>query len=224
MKHLRILEAIRPLRYLASRSIRYLWLVSTRKALAYKCRSSGDVKIYYGCGGVRQPGYINVDVRWTPAVDLIGDLEWCARNFQGVCKEVYISHVLEHYGSPGKAMRDDKKSVLGALKAIQRMLGPGGIVRIAVPDYRALAEIYIHDQYPLYPRIMGRLMGEQDYPENRHQCVFDRGFLEYCLDWCGFQNFREWKPNADMFKQDGSFDEMEGRRTSLNLIAEKPYD
>ena len=151
-----------------------------------KYLKEGNCKIYFGCGNVRQEGYINIDVRWTPAVDIISNLEWCSNNFHGRCQEVYISHLLEHFDSPGKAMRDTSNTVLGALKLINNMLIPQGVVRIAVPDFRALAELYIQDSFPLFPRLHGRIMGEQDYRENQHACVFDREFLVECLKYCHF--------------------------------------
>ena len=179
------------------------------------------IKIYYGCGDVRQEGYINIDVRWTFAVDIIADMEWCSKKFHGKCQEVYISHVLEHFDSPGKAMRDSSNTVLGALNLINSMLVPGGIVRIAVPDFRALAELYIEGRFPLYPRLLGRLMGEQDYRENQHACAFDREFLEDCLKYCNFGSIEEWLPEDEGFSRDSSFDRIEGRVTSLNLVARK---
>jgi predicted SAM-dependent methyltransferase len=136
---------------------------------------------------------------------------------------VYLSHVLEHFDSPGKAMREGGDTVLGALRRIHRMLRPGGTVRIAVPDFRALAEVYLTDGYPLHPRILGRLMGEQDYAQNRHATAFDRPFLEHCLRRTGFEPAGEWDPVVEAFERDGSFDSIDGRRTSLNLLAVKPH-
>lgn len=187
----------------------------------HRVRGRAPLRINYGCGYSAQPGYVNIDVRWTPAVDLIGDLEWCARAFPGQCDEVYLSHVLEHYRSPGKAGRNGPETVLGAVDAIQRMLKPGGIIRVAVPNFAALAKIYVAGSLPLYPRLLGRICGEQDYPQNRHLCAFDRPFLEWCLAKNGFGEFAEWDPRTLGFNHDASFDELEGLRTSLNLTATK---
>lgn len=196
------------------------WLLrgSTIKRALRKCP---EVKVYYGCGGTRQPGYLNVDLRWTPAVDVLGDLEWCSRHLAAACDEVYLSHVLEHYNSPGKAMRDGPDTVLGALMAIHRMLKPGGIVRIAVPDFEAVVRIYLGQKCPLYPRLLGRICGEQDYRQNKHSCAFDRTFLEECLLRAGFHGIASWDPRSTGLVRDGSFDEIEGVKTSLNIMAVK---
>jgi predicted SAM-dependent methyltransferase len=193
-----------------------------RPWLLHRYKSAHNLKIYYGCGKIRQSGYIGVDVRWTPAVDLLGDLRWCSRHFEGLCHEVFLSHVLEHYASPGKAMRYHQDTVIGALLDVMKLLKPSGVIRLAVPDFKVLAQIYIENNVALYPRLLGRICGEQDYPENLHRCVFDRDFLEMCLIRAGFECIEEWNPIMMGLNQDCSFDELPGVRTSLNLVAWKP--
>lgn len=184
--------------------------------------NSQAYKIYYGCGNIAQPGYINIDVRWTPAVDLIGDLDWCRKIFRGLCSELYLSHVLEHYAYPGRAMRAKKGTVLDALQCTFDVLSPGGVIRIAVPDFEKLCTLYSDGMLPLYPRISGRLCGEQDYKENLHKCVFDKKFLEHCLINSGFVQVNSWDPETSGLILDSSFDSLEGITTSLNLVAQKP--
>lgn len=178
-----------------------------------------DLKIYYGCGTTRQPGYINVDVRRTEATDLVAELEALARCLKGCCSEVYMSHVLEHFGSPGKAMRKGRDDVLGAVLLVKKMLKSSGIIRIAVPDFKALCHLYLNQKVPLHPKILGRVSGEQEYPENLHRCVFDHEFLRYCLTYCGFEEVQSWDPAEEGFVKDSSFDQIKGVNTSLNLKA-----
>ncbi len=178
-----------------------------------------DLKIYYGCGTTRQPGYINVDVRRTNATDLVAELGAIARCLKGSCSEVYMSHVLEHFGSPGKAMRKGGNDVLGAILLVKKMLKPSGLIRIAVPDFKALCRLYLNQGVPLYPRLLGRISGEQEYPQNLHRCVFDDDFLRYCLTHCGFADIKSWDPAAEGFAKDSSFDQINGVNTSLNLKA-----
>jgi predicted SAM-dependent methyltransferase len=178
-----------------------------------------DLKIYYGCGTTRQPGYINVDVRNTNATDIAIGLPELAACLKGCCNEVYMSHVLEHFGSPGKAMRRGKNDVLGAILAVKKMLKDAGTIRIAVPNFRILCQMYLNGEVPLYPKILGRISGEQEYPENLHRCVFDDEFLEYCLTYCGFEDIQRWDPRKENFNTESSFDQINGVDTSLNLKA-----
>jgi len=178
-----------------------------------------DLKIYYGCGTTRQPGYINVDVRHTNATDLVAGLWELSGCLKQCCSEVYMSHVLEHFGSPGKAMRKGNNDVLGAILCVKKMLRDSGTIRIAVPDFKILCQLYINGEVPLYPKLLGRISGEQEYPENLHRCVFDDEFLEYCLSYCGFKDIQRWDPTEEDFNIDSSFDQINGVDTSLNLKA-----
>ncbi len=178
-----------------------------------------DLKINYGCGTTRQPGYINVDVRNTHATDVVAGLPELAVCLKGCCSEVYMSHVLEHFGSPGKAMRKGNNDVLGAILAVKKMLIDSGTIRIAVPDFKILCQMYVNGEVPLYPKLLGRISGEQEYPENLHKCVFDYEFLEFCLTYCGFEDIQSWDPINEGFTIDSSFDQINGVNTSLNLKA-----
>lgn len=178
-----------------------------------------DLKINYGCGTTRQPGYVNVDVRNTNATDVVAGLPELAVCLKGCCSEVYMSHVLEHFGSPGKAMRKGNNDVLGAILAVKKMLIDSGTIRIAVPDFKILCQMYVNGEVPLYPKLLGRISGEQEYPENLHKCVFDYEFLEFCLTYCGFEDIQSWDPINEGFTIDSSFDQINGVNTSLNLKA-----
>ena len=181
--------------------------------------TSREIRINFGCGKVRQPGYINVDIRYTKAVDIVASLPKLANCLEGQCSEVYLSHVLEHFGAPGKKLKQGDDDVLGVLLLVRKMLIQGGIARIAVPDFSAICKIYMDRILPLYPKILGRLCGEQEYPENLHKCVFDRKFLEFCLSHCGFEQIQNWDPEKEGFEKDSSFDQLEGIVSSLNVTA-----
>ena len=184
-----------------------------------KAPSEIDLKIYYGCGTTRQLGYINIDVRNTNATDVVAGLSELAVCVKACCAEVYMSHVLEHFGSPGKAMRKGENDVLGAILLVKGMLKDSGTIRIAVPNFKILCQMYIKGEVPLYPKLLGRISGEQEYPENLHKCVFDYEFLEYCLTYCGFEDIQSWDHVEEGFCIDSSFDEINGVNTSLNLKA-----
>lgn len=200
---------------------RYALCILQRRRKVLKMKDVKPLKINYGCGSTRQNGYVNVDLRWTNAVDLIGDLVWCRKRFNNRCEEVYLSHVIEHYSFPGKYNRVSKNSVIGALNDINSMLKTGGKVRIAVPDFEAIAKLYFQDEVPLYPRLLGRLYGEQDYRQNLHRCGFDRTYLTNLLEKTGFGEITTWEPEKLNLNKDASFDMVNDVKTSLNLIATK---
>lgn len=87
-----------------------------------------------GCGTMLHPDWVNVDVapsrRDVRRCDLTEGLPFPDRSFDAC----YCSHVLEHL-EPAQAER--------AVAEIYRVLRPGGVVRVVVPDLAAIAEHYL---------------------------------------------------------------------------------
>ncbi|HZU41664.1 MAG TPA: methyltransferase domain-containing protein [Terriglobales bacterium] len=90
--------------------------------------------INLGCGSRFHPDWENVDIYPSgPGVrvlDLTGELPYREETFE----VVYHSHVLEHLS---------KKQALPFLCECFRILKPGGIIRVAVPDLENIARLYI---------------------------------------------------------------------------------
>ena len=87
-----------------------------------------------GCGKRFHPDWINVDfVAWDDIVvshDLRQGVPFPDRKFD----VVYHSHLLEHF---------PKADALPFLRECYRVLKPGGIIRIAVPDLERIAKLYL---------------------------------------------------------------------------------
>jgi SAM-dependent methyltransferase len=87
-----------------------------------------------GCGNRLHPDWENRDLNpsapGTKAVDLLRPLPWASATFDGV----YCSHVLEHL---------PRGKVPSILKEIRRILQPGGILRLVVPDLAGIARAYL---------------------------------------------------------------------------------
>lgn len=87
-----------------------------------------------GCGARFHPAWVNVDaVPASPEVRAI-DVRAGLPFGDGEFAAVYSSHVLEHLAV------DDAAALL---KQIHRVLAPGGIVRVVVPDLEAIAREYL---------------------------------------------------------------------------------
>ncbi len=98
-----------------------------------------------GCGPNQRPAFINLDYDWLPGIDVCWDLRTKLPFADNSLLGVYSEHCLEHL-SPEDCRH--------ALKEFKRVLAPGGLVRIVVPD----AEIYF-DLYQMHKA--GR---EVDFP------------------------------------------------------------
>ena len=91
-------------------------------------------RLNIGCGNAYHPAWVNLDfVAHSPEViecDIRKGLPFADASFDAC----YSSHVLEHM-TRAEAPR--------LLAEIQRVLKPGGIVRLAVPDFEAVAKDYL---------------------------------------------------------------------------------
>ena len=141
--------------------------------------------IHVGCGGVDAPGYINVDARPMPHVHFrlnnLRDLSFLPPDSVDL---VYMCHVLEHV---------PVAEVPKVLKVIHTSLRSDGVVRISVPDFDAMLDIYRKNNNDIRS-IQGPLMGGQDYDHNFHFAAFTEAYLRLLLDESGFVNAQTWTP------------------------------
>lgn len=90
-----------------------------------------DLKLHIGCGPGHLSGWINIDIAPAP---LSLNVRWGLPFADGSVRFVFVSHLLEHLFYPVDA---------GEFVAeIARVLAPGGVVRIVVPDVAACIEAY----------------------------------------------------------------------------------
>lgn len=95
----------------------------------------GPALLNIGCGGSRHPAWLNVDI--APGHAAVFD--WNIRTPFPLPGEtfdaVYHSHVLEHL---------PKNEAPGFISECFRLLKPGGILRVAIPDLEAICRVYLH--------------------------------------------------------------------------------
>lgn len=90
-----------------------------------------DLDLHIGCGPCVLPGWINIDIHPAP---LATNVLWGLPFADGAARHVFLSHLLEHLFYPN--------DVHPFLQDIRRVLAPGGVVRIIVPDIAACIEAY----------------------------------------------------------------------------------
>jgi predicted SAM-dependent methyltransferase len=95
-----------------------------RKARAYAARTG--LKLHVGCGPNYKPGWVNIDL--TGNADLSLDMREPIPLSTGSASFVYSEHFFEHLDYPGDACR--------FLAEAYRLLEPGGIFSVGVPDTR----------------------------------------------------------------------------------------
>lgn len=144
---------------------------------------TNPVKLHLGCWHRRLPGYTGVDCREDAGADVVADVRDLGQWDNGEVAEIYACHVLEHIPRP---------EVLPMLREWRRVLQPGGILRISVPSFTMLSDLYRRG-VPLC-RLIGALCGRQDYPENTHYSVYDYHYLAWLLTQAGFHSIDLWEP------------------------------
>src|SRR5262245_20763963 len=91
-------------------------------------------KLHLGCGSKTLPGFFHVDALAHPHVDVQGPVDVLDFLDDNAVERIYVSHVLEHFG---------RHEVDRVLTERHRVLKPGGVLRLAVPDYGACARLYV---------------------------------------------------------------------------------
>jgi predicted SAM-dependent methyltransferase len=87
-----------------------------------------------GCGSRLHPAWINIDIEPTAPGVIAHDLSKGIPLDDGSCDVVYHSHVLEHIRRQGAA---------AFLRECLRVLKPGGIIRVVVPDLERICRAYL---------------------------------------------------------------------------------
>ena len=178
------------------------------------------VKIHVGCGKRDfGDGWYHVDVHPHSHVDSSGiGLLTFGKNEIDL---IYASHFLE-YLEPKKA-----GYLLGRW---HHLLKPGGVIRLAVPDFRAMMRLYIDGQYNLQ-FFLGPIYGqmESDGKTIFHKTGYDFDTLLQLLESVGFVDVRwyNWRDTEHSQFDDCSqaylphMDKTGGTLISLNVEATK---
>jgi predicted SAM-dependent methyltransferase len=148
--------------------------------------ADGEVLIHIGCGEKNSPEFINVDARPLAHIHIATDDITSLDDFQsGTVDLVYMCHILEHI------KKDGLKDVLLEMK---RVLKDGGVLRISVPDFDKLIEVYNASAKDINA-ISNQLMGGQDHEYNVHYTVFNHRRLSELLQEVGFSKVVPWDPD-----------------------------
>jgi predicted SAM-dependent methyltransferase len=148
-------------------------------------------KLHIACGTVNFPGWVNIDR--DPASEII-DLSWDVREplplADGSVQYVYHEHFLEHLTVP---------EGLAFLRECRRLLVPGGVLRVAMPDLAECVRQYYENDWRQpwmkkygYEFIQTRAETINiAFREWEHKWLYDREELHRRLREAGFENIRD---------------------------------
>jgi predicted SAM-dependent methyltransferase len=171
-------------------------------------------KLHIG-GEVRKEGWEVLNIQASEAVDHVGPAHDLSRFEDGTFDEVYASHILEHLDFTGE--------LLAALEEWHRVLAPGGVLSVSVPDLDVLAELFLaKDQLTLDERflVMCMIFGGHTDVHDYHKVGLNFPLLRGYLRAAGFVEI-ERVPELGVFDDTSSL-RFKGRLISVNTRAKKP--
>jgi predicted SAM-dependent methyltransferase len=174
-------------------------------------------KLHLGCGTRYIPEFTHIDIAPAPHVDHVADIRHLDFIADNSVETIYACHVLEHFG---------RFEYMDVLREWNRVLRPGGILRLSVPDFAVCAEVYYEQGLADgLTGLIGLICGGQRDSHDFHKMIFDRELLTKNLISTGFRDVRAWDwrttehAHIDDFSQAyiPHMEKVTGRQMSLNL-------
>ena len=180
-------------------------------------------KLHLGCGERYLNGYLHIDINKFDHIDHITSVDNLSMFDDNSIDEIYASHVLEYF---------DKFESISVLSEWYRVLKKDGTLRLAVPNFSSLIEVYKSTNE--INNVIGPIIGRWKINDDEiiyHRQIFDSLSLTTQLNEVGFYDVKEWdwrkfisqQPDFDDHSQAyfPHMDKDNGIHVSLNLIAKK---
>lgn len=142
------------------------------------------IQVHLGCGKRFLHGFIHVDLADFSHIDYNHDIQSLPMFANDQVDLIYASHSFEYF---------DRFQVQQVLSEWHRILKPGGILRLAVPDFEALIQVY--KETGDLDSILGPLYGRWQVSENLsvyHRTIYDKLSLASLLKQKGFIDIQHW--------------------------------
>lgn len=183
------------------------------------------MNLHLGCWHRNIPGFVNIDLCDMPHIHYKSSIDKLPMIEDNSVDLIYSSHSFEYF---------DRVQAIDVLAEWRRVLKVGGILRLAVPDFDKLIEVY-HKTNDL-TKILGPLYGRMEIEtiDKQKQCLYHKTVYTYdslkkLLEDSGFINFRryDWRETIHKDYDDHSqayfphMDKDNGILISLNIEVEK---
>ncbi len=142
---------------------------------------SKSIKLHLGCGNTILPDWTNIDIIERQGVDIVDDITKLTKIPDSSCSIIYACHVLEHVS---------RHNIEQTLSLWHKKLEKNGIIRLSVPDFDKVVEIYLKNKN--ITEITGFVNGGQKNFYDSHLMIFNRQILEKLLIQAGFDKIRNW--------------------------------
>jgi predicted SAM-dependent methyltransferase len=142
--------------------------------------AEGPIRLNLGCGHLPIDGYVNVDMRPLPGVDVVAGVDQLPAD-EGSVAEIFSAHLLEHF--PEEQLRRQ------LLPYWWSLLQPGGTFRAVVPDSEAMLAAYSAGKIG-FTELRRVIFGDQEYEGDFHFNAFTTQSLTELLEKTGFVDVR----------------------------------
>ena len=190
-------------------------------------KNDKEIKLHLGCGKIFIPEFtFHIDIDDYPHINFKHEISNLPMFKDNTVDLIYCCHAFEYFdGEEGKEV----------LREWCRILKPGGILRLAVPDFEAIVKVYLKYKDLDHRGILGPLCGRMEIKAPRgkkliyHKTVYDFKSLKRMLKSAGFKNIHryDWRKTIHKNYDDYSqayiphMDKKKGILISLNVEAEK---
>jgi len=165
------------------------------------------VKLHLGCGKRDfGPSWVHIDKADFPHVKYKDVTKLPFKT--GTVDVIYACHLIAYF---------DREEIIPILKEWKRVLIPCGVLRLATPDFRAMAKMYLRDNCSNLNQFLGPLYGKMD--GIYHKTTYDLYSIIELLASVGFKDIRKY----DRFKTDHARHDdhsaamIDGNLISLNI-------
>jgi predicted SAM-dependent methyltransferase len=143
-----------------------------------------ELKLHLGCGKKFIPGFVHIDALQYNHVDHCQQVGELGNFANGSVSLIYACHVLEHFS---------RWQYLKVLCEWHRVLKPGGVLRLSVPDFAACAKLYYEEGLQSgLTGLVGLVVGGQRDQYDYHGMIFDEQLLTQSLHEVGFTSVQSW--------------------------------
>jgi predicted SAM-dependent methyltransferase len=180
--------------------------------------ASAPVQLHLGCGKRFLPGFLHIDREPYDHLDHHGDIKDLSMFPDGSVSLIYACHCFNYFDD------DDARA---ALAEWRRVLRPGGVLRVAVPDFASITRYYVQsgDLRTVTRLVTGYYKGKDKVAY--HRAVYDEATLSALMRAAHFDHVRryDWRTTSHARIDDYSqaylphMDKEKGVPMSLNLEA-----
>ncbi len=144
--------------------------------------------IHLGCGEKYLKGYLHIDINDGKHIDYKTDVRDLHMFEDNSVDKIYSSHTLEYF---------NREEVVSVLEEWKRVLKPGGVLLLAVPNFESIVKVYQEYKDINHRGILGPLFGKWSLDNGEtiyHKTTYDFRSLKILLESIEFKKIMEFDP------------------------------